>query len=142
MSILLERRVDLAPEVGARREGELEIVGQALLVGIVQPLEHVRKPPDAALAQDEPEPRMALADAGEDHRREDFVHLHRAHHDPRADGRRAPRPLHLVAHGRRAAFEDVEGKHDVARLGGDPHRLPHGMPHGHRCRPRQKHHTG
>src|SRR5205814_10582101 len=95
-----------------------------------------RRSSDLALAEDEPEPRVALADAREDHADADLVHLHRRDDRPRADDRRVADALHLVPHRRAAALEDVERDDEARVLRGSPEGLPHLMPHGHRRAPR------
>src|SRR5438128_4927112 len=110
VEVLLERRVHLALEVGTRGKLEPEVIGEPLLVRIVEALEHVGEPADAALAEHQRQLGMTLADAGENHRGADLVHLERRDDGPRA-GRRRVRDdaLDLVSDGRRTAFEDVKG---------------------------------
>src|SRR5919108_4113156 len=74
--IRLEGRPHLALEVPARLHGEgepavalPELGGvDELVVGVVEPLEHVGQPADAGLGQDDPQPRVALERAREDDR--------------------------------------------------------------------------
>ena len=135
MEVLLERRVHLPLEVGARGELELEVVGQALLVRVVEALEYVGEPADPALAQNESELGVALADAGQDHRGADLVHLERRDHGPRPGRRRALDTLHGVAHRRGAALEDMKRNDKTCVLCGGPQRLPYWMPHRERRAP-------
>src|SRR2546426_415602 len=74
-AIRLVGRLALAAPVLTRREAEAEVL-ELVLPFRVHPLEDVRDPADAALADDDAQRRVSLDHAAEDQRRQDGRHVH------------------------------------------------------------------
>src|SRR5207237_7347404 len=85
-------------------------------------LEEVRDPADAGLDDDEPEPRVTLADAAEDELGDELADAHRGERDERLAhaGRRVEEALELHA----ARSLDVERERNAGLLDCAPERLP------------------
>src|SRR5437899_3792847 len=128
-AIELKRALALAAPVVARLHLQAE-VAEAVLPLEVHPVERVGDPADAALAERDPDPRVALEDAGADDGGQDVdeVHLEAGH---AGEERGAPGQAGLaIAHALGQRRERVEVEREIHVVHRAPERLPHRMPHG------------
>src|SRR5438046_9246846 len=111
-AVVLERRLALAAPVVARLHREPE-VAEAVLPLVVHAIERVGDPADAALAERDPDVRVALEDGAADDRRQDADQVELEARDGGEEGGLTDHPPLLVDLAGRHRREGVEVQREV-----------------------------
>src|SRR5213594_1392738 len=128
-AVVLERRLALAAPLVARLHLESE-VAEAVLPLVVHAIKRVGDPADAALAERDPDVRVALEDGAADDGGQDADQVELEARDGGEEGGPTDQALLLVDLAGRHRREGVEVQREVHVVHRLPERLPDRMPHG------------